>query len=412
MARRKSEITDESIRSFPTPPPRADGSTAQVFVRDATMPGFAVRITSGGARSFVVEYRTRSGRNRRVTLGAYGRLTVEKARREARKLLAQRDEGRDPAVERKIGRVALTVAEVCALYVEYLRAKRKPRSAVEVARLIANRIVPHLGSIKAETLTRADVAAWHVRLGESGRVSANRALTVLGAALSRAAKLERIRLPSGNPARGVERFAERGKERFLTVEELGRLGAALDAAEGVEHPSPLLAVRLLLLTGCRRSEIVGLRWSEVDFERGVLRLGDSKTGKKEVLLPTLAIELLRGATRLADSPFVIWGDRWRTGRRRKPGDPEPAPQPFQGLGRSWERIRQAAGLPGLRLHDLRHSWATFAVEGGTPLYLVGKALGHRDTETTQRYAHAADHPLRRAAETTAATVAAALKGEN
>ena len=207
---------------------------------------------------------------------------------------------------------------------------------------------------------------------------------------------ERKLIPS-NPAKGVRLLKGQPKERFLSEAEVARLGDTL-AAMQAEHrlsANAANAVRLLLLTGCRKSEITALRWDWVDFERSCLRLPTSKTGAKVVALAAAALELLAGLRER--DPAGVWVLPGARGEGA-----------YTGLQKDWERIRERAGLPGVRLHDLRHSFASFAVADGHTLFLVGKALGHKQARTTEIYAHLSDDPLRQLADRTGARINAAL----
>jgi integrase len=190
-------------------------------------------------------------------------------------------------------------------------------------------------------------------------------------------------------------------ERFLSKAEIARWADTVATMERNRklHPSAAAGLRLLVLTGCRKSEIMMLKWSYVDFEWSCLRLPDSKTGEKVVHLPTAAVELLKALPRA--SVWVLPGDR----RRRAGADGH-----YAGLQKAWERVREEAGLLGLRLHDLRHSFASFAIADGQSLFMVAKLLGHKQTRTTERYAHLAADPILAAADKTAARITAAMQG--
>ena len=202
-------------------------------------------------------------------------------------------------------------------------------------------------------------------------------------------------LRADNPVRGVKRFPDNKRERFLSPIEMARLGDTLASAElAGESYSAVNAIRLLALTGCRRSEILTLRWDYIDWERSCLRLPDSKTGGKVVPLGAAALEVLAGLPQSKDNPYVLPGAQ--SGH-------------FVGLPKAWQRIRKRAGLDNVRLHDLRHSFASVAVAGGDSLYLVGKVLGHRQSRSTEVYAHLADDPVRAVADRAAEKIAAAMK---
>src|SRR5262249_30489478 len=207
-----------------------------------------------------------------------------------------------------------------------------------------------------------------------------------------------------NPAKGVKLNKVRKRERFLSAEELGRLGEAMDQAErqGV-NSSALDIIRLLLLTGARRTEIASLRWGDVDFERGALRLAESKTGEKQIALGAPALKILVGRKQGEPTDWVFPAARGKGH--------------FQGMPKIWRNVATAAGLKvgkaagplGVRVHDLRHGFASVAVADGSSLYLVGKILGHTQAATTQRYAHLQLDPLRAVADRTARKIAGDLE---
>jgi integrase len=313
--------------------------------------------------------------------------------------------------------VALTVAELCERYLEeHARVHKRSRSVEEDERNIRNHLKPLLGLRRVGEVTRADVehAIRAVREGKTARdektrrhgrrivrggpVAANRTLALLRTMFNLAERWG-LRPDHSNPCRHVKKFPERNRERFLTRDELVRLGEALAEAEasGRESPAAIAALRLLLFTGCRVSEILGLRWAHVDFERGCLRLPESKTGAKVVHLAAPALKVLQGVPRRGRNPYVF--------RSSRPG------KRLADLKGPWHRIRNAAELPDMRLHDLRHSFASVGAAAGLSLPMIGKMLGHKQAATTQRYAHLASDPVKQAVETVAGTIAGVLKGQ-
>jgi integrase len=388
---------------------------------DAQMPGFGVRVRPTGAMSYIVVYRAGSGRGapvRRFTIASVGKTTPDNARQRAQGILGAVAHGRDPAAEKTSERGAATVAELADRFMaEHVEQKRKPGTVSFYRHLLEKIIRPELGATKADKLTRATVAKLHGKLSATP-FQANRVLAVIASMYGYGARVGVV--PEGtNPARNIENFAEHRRERFLTGEELERLGSAIREAESTgipwkvcedapkaKHipkperrftkigPHAAAALRLLLFTGCRLREILHLKWAHVDIERGLLFLPDSKTGRKTVVLNAPALTVLADLDRTG--PYVVPGE-----------DPE---KPRADLKRPWEAVSQRAGLGGVRLHDLRHTYASFGAGGGLGLPIIGKLLGHTQASTTQRYAHLDNDPLRRATESIGSRIAAALDG--
>lgn len=359
---------------------------------DTGLKGFGARRQKARPHYFV-SYRTR-GRRRWITNGAHGLYTPERARTAARELLGAVATGADPAADREQDKVAGTVADLCARFLsQYAPHHNKQSTVVEYERLIRLHIVPGLGALRVNAVTQGDVQRWHSRF-RSNRFAGNRALALLKHLFNLAERWGARTLV--NPARLIEMYPEKARERLLTASELKRLGGALDAAEAArrEHPSVLLCIRLLVLTGARLSEILKLRWEHVDFDQCVLRLPDSKTGAKVVPLGRPAVRALLAARDNGASPFVCPGIVTSSA--------------FVGIQRPWRRIRSAAGLPDLRIHDLRHVFASMAAMAGDSLYLIGKVLGHRQASTTERYAHLQNDPLLAVANRTAQSIADAM----
>ncbi len=393
---------------------------AEFTLWDDTVTGFGVRIRPTGAKSYVVVYRAGAGRGapvRRYTIAAVGKITPERARARAKAILGAVAHGHDPASQKTTERGTLTVTELAKRFMaDHVRIKCKLGTA-EFYRDILDRIVkPSFGATKSDMLSRYQVGRLHSSLAETP-FQANRVLAVVGSMYAFAGRAGI--LPEGtNPARGIEKFKEAHRERFLTGAELERLGAALREAEttGIpwqvdetkpssKHvpkdnrfsrvaPSAAAALRLLLFTGCRLREILHLRWEHVDFERGCLFLPDSKSGKKTVILNAPALSVLNALDRIG--PYVVPGD-------------DPA-QPRHDLKRPWDTVTKQAGLVGVRLHDLRHTYASFGAGGGLGLPIIGRLLGHAQAATTARYAHLDNDPLRQASEAIAGKISAALDG--
>jgi len=365
---------------------------------DGELRGFAVRVLPSGIRVYTIKYRDAAGRSRKLALGRHGVLTAEQARDLARQHLAAVARGENPALDRRARRHAPTVAELCERYLnEHADVHKKPLSAAEDHRLIEQRIRPALGTMKANAVSSDDVLRLHHQL-RATPFQANRIVALLSKMFN-LAEAWKARPPYSNPCRAVKRYLEPKRERFFSAEELGRLGKALATAERerTAPPGALLAIRLLALTGCRRGDVLALRWEHVDLEAGVLRLADSKTGPRPVPLAEPARDLLRAADR--KGPFVVSG--------RTPDKPLSAGT----LEDVWKRIRKAAGLENGRLHDLKHTVGTYAGAAGLNAFAIRDLLGHRTLAMTNRYVERDANPLRRAAEQAIAPIARALAGK-
>jgi integrase len=370
------------------------------YVRwDGALPGFGVRVGQG-TKTFVLKYRLASGRVRWKFLGRVGSLTLEKARRDAKDDIGVVARGGDPLRLKDAARGAPTFGDVADRFLEdHVEARRKPATLRLYKLAIDGHLRPRLGTLPIAEVSTADIERLHRRLRATPYL-ANRVLAVASKLMNWAAQ-HTYRDPHTNPCEGVEKFPEAARTRYLTPAELMRLGAALRV--GARHksiaPSAIAAIRLLLFTGARVSEILSLRWSEVDFADGALHLADSKTGAKTIVLNPPAIDVLRAWPRFAGSLFVFPGE----GHGKRKG------QHRVSLADPWAWIRKRARLRNVRLHDLRHSFASVGVSNGQTLPIIGALLGHTQSATTQRYAHLMDDPLRAASAATGATIAAALE---
>jgi integrase len=388
---------------------------AEAVLWDAEIKGFGVRARTGGGKSYILHYRVGAGRSaplRKLTIGKHGSpWTPNIARTEAKRLLGLVASGQDPAQLRAEERKALTMAELCDLYLSEGATHKKPSTLRADRGRIVHHIKPLLGPKRVDKVSRGDVermladvragitAAPKPKKGErrpgsiatGGRGVSGQCValmsTLLGFAVARG-------LRPDNPASGVKKPPIRKMERFLSEAEIARLAMALDA-EANRNLYPAAAIKLLLLTGARRSEITGLQWPHVDFERQCLRLPDSKTGAKVVYLNAPALEVLATLPRISTNAHVFPGKR--EGR------------PLVGIDKVWFRVRAAAGLQDVRLHDLRHSFASMGVAGGLSLPIIGALLGHKHTATTGRYAHLSADPLRAANDVVGMRIAAAMK---
>ena len=381
---------------------------------DDKLPGFCVRC-QGRFKIFGLQARAH-GKQRWATIGRWGVLTLEEARQKARVLLGRLAAGEDVFAHRDRLKTLPTIDALATDFIElHVRPKLKPRTAAEYIRLLAScvqsprlaapradgrgrpsrkrEVRPRLGHIRVDRLTSADVVRFHNALREVP-YEANRALALLSALMS-FAEQQGWRPRGSNPVKGVAKFREHRRERFLSLAEFGRLAQVLDDVERGGRISlfTVAAIRLLILTGARREEVRTLRWRDIDAERGLALLPDSKTGPKAIHLSPPALQLLAQLPQLVGNPFVFAGA---------------SELPVRDLQGPWEKIRKLAGFPELRLHDLRHSYASLLAASGTPLLVIGKLLGHRNVATTARYAHLSDDPLRAANIRAGADLASAL----
>jgi integrase len=383
---------------------------------DSEIKGFGIRARRGGTKTYILHYRAGKGRAaplRKITIGKHGSpWTPDTARIEAKRLMGQVAGGGDPCRDRAIEKKAMAFSELCDLYLVEGTAHKKPSTIRNDKARIEHHIKPLIGRKRVDAVTRGDIERLLVDvkggtsarrqtrsekrraggLPKGGAGAAAQCVTLVSTILTFAVKRG---LRQENPARGIKKPPVRKMERFLSDEEISRLSATLEAeAASSGNPYPSGAIRLLLLTGCRRGEILNLIWTHVDFEMQCLRLPDSKTGSKIVYLNKPALELLQHLPRIVGNPYVIAGSR--------------AASPLYGLDKIWYRVRGAAGLSNVRLHDLRHSFASVGISGGLSLPLIGALLGHKHPTTTARYAHLSAHPIRVANEAVGARLAAAM----
>lgn len=407
-----------------------------VFDRGSgSIPGFGLRVFPSGKKSWVFEYRPGEGGRRtdkkRITIGAAEALTAQQARKIAKRHFSSVNKGEDPQAAKATNRAAMTVAEVVEPFLGDVAAKKKLatlESYTHALRLATDgelekdgerRALPVIGKMKAKDVRRADIIRLHDALRETP-YAANRMVAVIGVLYTFAGK-RGFAPETLNPARGVERYREEERGRCLTEDEFARLGDAIREAETtgipwtidptkkVKHlpknrqatvigPHAAAAIRLYIFTGARLREVLNLEWRHVNFERGTLDLPDSKTGKKSIPLNAFALEILHGLPRVG--AYVIAG-----GSEGKPR---------ADLKRPWEAVRERAGLDGrdglppVRIHDLRHTFASTGAGDDIGLPVIGKMLGHRNASTTQRYAHVAANPLRAAANKIGGRIAEAM----
>lgn len=402
---------------------QADGR--DFYVWDSELKGFGVRVRKTGGRTYIVQYKAGVGRDaptRRYPIAPVGKVTPDQAREQAKLLLARVVGGEDPAKDKSEARAALRFDEMVDGYLDHVKALKKPKTHDLYSYLLNTYALPTLGKRAAASVSASDIAPLHQKLRDK-KTAANRLLAVIGSMYSWAVSTKQLQRVE-SPVEGIERFRESARERYLSSEELQRLGDAIREAETVgipwepdpkkktKHapkaanrllkidPAVAAALRLYILTGARRGEILGLTWDMVDLERGLLFLPDSKTGQKSIVLNAPARTILASLPRV--DRYVI------------PGQPKLMPngiyesRPRADLKRPWSLVRKRAGLHAddenplsqirVRLHDLRHTHASFGVGASVGLPIVGKLLGHKQARTTERYAHLEDDPVRKASE--------------
>lgn len=397
MGFRKAKITATLVEAL------KPGET----VMDTDLPGYMVRRQKGESRVYAVRKYANNKRHFE-TIGEHGRQgwTEARARKEALNIISALNKGLDPAAERSKAKGVPLLADWAETVLDRRGAKLKPKTLNDYRSLLRNHVAPRddsgrlardcLGRLRMDQITDDQVTALHLKLKDKPR-TANYALAFISVMFSAACEKGGC-LPAShpNPASGIPKFPERQRERYLTQKELDSLGAALAAVDGVEDPFALAAIRLLVFTGARLNEILSLRWAEVDLARSALRLSDHKAATtsglkiKTIHLSEPALAVIANLPRVAGNPHVIVG--------KKEGGH------WVNLRKVWVRLREAAGIEPaplangktehMRIHDLRHSYASVVAGSGASLLMIGKLLGHTNPQTTARYAHLVDDVLK------------------
>jgi integrase len=406
------KITKKLVTSI-----QPNGKRFEVF--DAELPGFSLRVTAAGVKTFAVSYRAGPGRGapkRRITLGRYGPVTPDAAREEARQILAAVARGEDPAEDRDRDKAAPTLGDLAVEWLEDVKARRKPRTLESYTWLWNDCIKPALGKYRVQDVTTQHVAAMHRKLRPTP-YKANRALAVVGVLFTYAER-QGLRPKHSNPAHELAPYPERSRERYLTPDEFTRLLAVLERAEreGVPpapnrtkpaatgatakhrpksadtlkpaNPWAIAAIRFLALTGWREREALSLRWADIDLARNVALLPDTKTGRSPRPVGAAAVALLDSLPRAGQYVFP--------GRKPKSHLTE--------INRVWYAVRHAARLDDVRLHDLRHSFASVIASAGGSLLFIAKLLGHKDHTSAAKYSHLLDDPVRAIADAAGAQI--------
>jgi integrase len=384
-------LTDQIIRRLP-PPERGDRA-----IFDDAVKGFAIRINATGRRAFVLMYRRKSdGKQRRMTIGAFGAWNTTQAREEAKRIKREIDGGGDPVGEQQATRTAPTIADLAARFAQdYVPRKRLSTQRVYRQQIAAD-ILPAFGATKVAAISVADIDSFHHKLSARAPTAANRVLAVLSKMFSLAV---RWGWRADNPVHGVERNQEHKRTRYLTGPELARLSAALAELRDQQAAN---AVRLLLLTGARRGELLAAKWADIDLNSGTwVKPGATTKQRTEHRVPlsaaacALLAEMREQAGEDADWIF--------------PASRGSGPRPH--INEAWIRLRKAANLGGARLHDLRHTHASILASSGLSLPVIGRLLGHTTAQTTLRYSHLQDDPLRVAVERVSAVLSGRAPAE-
>ena len=360
------------------------------FLFDKALPGFGLRIHPSGRKVWIVQARI-AGRSRRMVIARYGELSLAKARRRARDMLKSIRAGANPAEDILREKRTLTVKEFAREYLRRCDPYWKPSGRTTVRIYLKARILPAFGRMLVDRVGPKDVAAWFDAASKDKPGAANRAFEILRSMMFRAEDWG-LREHGTNPCVGIKKNPRRNIARFLDMEELARLGRALDAHE-TRRPEAVAAVRLLALTGCRRGEVLNLRWR--DIENRAIKLPDSKTGPRTVPLGETTRAVIDSLPGPRDPDAFLFP---KNAQRRNPDN----------IVACWRAVCADAKLGKIRLHDLRHTAASHAVMSGENLPLVGQLLGHKRHETTAGYAHLADAHLVEAAEKVGSIIAQAM----
>ena len=365
-----AKISEKVVKTL-TPPKHGNR-----ILYDAQIPGFGVRITAAGALSFILNYHVH-GRERRFTIGKHPEWSVIAARNRALELRRKINEGVDPLGEREQERTQPTMNDLCNEYLQqHALVHKRSHSVRDDKQMIAGIITPRIGSLRISAVSRQGIAKLHASLKPTPYL-ANRVLALLSKMFSLAIEWHWV---DHNPAQGIPRFHEDRRERWLQPEELQRF---VEALNGYHNQNVADAFRLLLLTGSRKSEVLTAEWSMFDLQQGLWTKPSSHTKEKQIEhipLSVQAVELLTRMKEQSDGICFLF--------------PGLNGQPRTTLRVGWSKICKAAGLNDVRVHDLRHSYASYLVSSGVSLHIVGKLLGHTQPQTTQRYAHVAHESLR------------------
>ena len=388
MTDKRIRLTKRAVEAIEPPP------TGERIVWDGSLTGFGLRVSSKGRRTYFIHARTRAGRQVKMKIGVHGTITAEKAREIASGELGKIAAGGNPAEEKRQAKAAEakqkaipTVEQLSDRYLtEWAEVHKRPLSIRDDRGMIEKIIKPALGGKRVSEVEKDDIATLHRRM-KATPFRANRVLALLSKAFSLATTdWKNWTRCVENPVKGIARYDEPSRERYLSPDELSRLASALAA---YPNQTTADAVRLLLLTGARRGEVLTMTWDQVDQKRGTWIKPSAHTKQKK----DHSVPLWLGALAILEN----------LQQRRKQGEPHVFPgrsraeRPAVELKSCWLAVSKAAGITGCRVHDLRHTYASLLVNSGHSLPLIGALLGHTQAKTTQRYAHLSDAALREAA---------------
>ena len=375
-------------------------TSKRIHIWDSQIKGFGVRVSSAGRKTYILKYRAgggRAGQQRWLTLGTHGSITCEQAREKAVKLLAEIADGKDPQKIKFDYREAPKTQDLWDKYEKEHLPTKKPKSQEEDIRNWKNEIAPKLANKKIKDVNRQDIEK--ILLSFKDRPYLGNRVYALISKMMNLAEYWEFRNPHSNPCLHVKKYKEEKRERYLNKAELEKLGEVLSFFEAKSKINLYTssAIKLLLLTGARVSEILTAKWEWVDWEKRTINLPDSKTGKKPLFLSSSAIDILnklKNIPEIDDNPYIIRGFK--------------ANSHMNCISKAWQRIRKEAGIEDVRIHDLRHTVASIAVGQGANLPIIGRLLGHSQVQTTQRYAHVDVDPALAVADKLGETIASSL----
>ncbi len=370
------KLTKKAIDSFKY---NGDGQSRDVRW-DSLLPGLGLRVYPTGRKAFILSYRV-DGRKRQMTIGTFGTITLDQARNKARICLGKIIDGTDPLAEKQKAALGKTFGALCNEYLERY-AKPNKKTWRDDARRLNSPALFKWKNAKVKVIKRSDVASLHHQIGKSGPYEANRVLALLSKMFELAKRWGFLDEDAPNPARGIDKYKEEKRDRWVTPEELPRLAKAIDEEENIYVRG---ALWIYLLLGVRKSELLQAKWEDIDFDRKELRLPETKAGRTHYLpLNQASLKIIDNLPKLDENPFLFPG-------RRKG-------KHLINISKPWYRIRKKAKVEDVRLHDLRRTLGSWLAQSGNSLHLIGRVLNHSNTSTTAIYARFAQDQVREALE--------------